>query len=122
VEFGLPLRLSGASSERSIGFPFRRLATEEGVLFPDHFVLVRGGVGSRRTIERVVDSLRPGVTEVYIHPAVDAPELRALADDWPNRVDDHELVTRDGSLRQMLERVGVHRIGFRPLRELQRAA
>jgi hypothetical protein len=92
------------------------------VLFPDHFVMVRGGVGSRRTIERVVDGLRPGVTEVYIHPAVDAPELRALTDDWPARVDDHELVTRDGSLRQMLDRVGVHRIGFRPLRELQRAA
>ncbi len=66
--------------------------------------------------------LRPGVTEVYIHPAVDAPELRALADDWPARVDDHELVTRDHSLRQMLDRAGVHRIGFRPLRDLQRAA
>jgi chitin disaccharide deacetylase len=122
VEFRLPLRLSGASSERAIGFPFRRLATEEGVLFPDHFVVVQGGVGSRRTIERAVHDLRPGVTEVYIHPAVDASELRALAPDWPGRVDDHELVTRDHSLRQMLDRAGVHRIGFRPLRDLQRAA
>jgi hypothetical protein len=92
------------------------------VLFPDHFVVVQGGVGSRRTIERAVHDLRPGVTEVYIHPAVDAPELRALADDWPGRVDDHELVTRDHSLRQMLDAHGVHRIGYRPLRDLQRAA
>jgi hypothetical protein len=121
VEFGLPLRLSGASSERAIGFPFRRLADEAGVVFTDHFITVRG-VGSRRTIEKVVHDLRPGVTEVYIHPAVDAAELRALADDWPGRVDDHELVTRDHSLRQMLERAGVQRIGFRPLRDLQRAA
>src|SRR3954454_4039403 len=42
VEFQLPLRLSGASSERAIGFPFRRLAAEQGVLFPDHFIQVRG--------------------------------------------------------------------------------
>ena len=28
VEFSLPLRLSGASTERAIGFPFRRLAAE----------------------------------------------------------------------------------------------
>ena len=42
VEFGLPLRLSGASTERLIGFPFRRLAAEEGVVFPDHFVYVNG--------------------------------------------------------------------------------
>ncbi len=120
VDFGLPLRLSGASSERSIGFPFRRLAEEEGVLFPDHFVQVRG-VGSRRTIEKVIGELRPGVTEVYVHPAVDTPELRALADDWASRVDDHDLVTTDRSLRTMLDRAGVVRVGYRPLRDLQRA-
>ncbi|HEY9558667.1 MAG TPA: polysaccharide deacetylase family protein [Acidimicrobiales bacterium] len=120
VEFGLPLRLSGASAERAAGFPFRRLAAEEGVLFPDSFIVVRT-VGSRRTIERVIGDLRPGVTEVYLHPAVDTPELRALTDDWPARVDDHDLLTNDRSIRTMLERAGVHLIGYRPLRELQRA-
>ena len=73
VEFALPLRLSGGSTERIVGFPFRKLAEEEGVLFPDHFVLVRGGVGSRRSIERAIGDLRPGVTEVYIHPASTPP-------------------------------------------------
>ena len=121
VEFRLPIRLSGASSERSVGFPFRRLASEEGVVFPDHFVLVRG-IGSRRTLEKVVHDLRPGVTEVYIHPAIDSAELRALTDDWHGRVDDHELVTRDHGLRHMLDRAGVQRIGYRELRDLQRAA
>src|SRR5204863_7767304 len=75
VDFRLPLRLSGASTERAIGFPFRRLAAEEGVLFPDHFVHVQD-VGSRRTLERMLFDLRPGVTEIYVHPAVDTPELR----------------------------------------------
>src|SRR4051795_3265214 len=31
VEFGLPLRLSEASAERSIGFPFRQLSAEQGI-------------------------------------------------------------------------------------------
>ena len=122
VEFGLPLRLSGASSERAIGFPFRRLAAEEGVLFPDHFVIVRAASGPGARSSGSSTTCGPGVTEIYVHPAVDAPELRALADDWADRVDDHELVTHDDSLRQLLDRAGVHRIGFRPLRELQRAA
>jgi predicted glycoside hydrolase/deacetylase ChbG (UPF0249 family) len=120
VEFGLPLRLSGASTERMVGFPFRKLAEEEGVVFPDHFVLVTG-VGSRRSVERVVGDLRPGVTEVYVHPALDTPELRAFAPDWAGRVDDHQLVTTDSELAITLQRAGVHRIGFRRLRELQRA-
>lgn len=121
ADFRLPLRLSGASTERQIGFPFRRLAAEEGVLFPDHFVHVTG-VGSRRTIERVLFELRPGVTELYVHPAQDTPELRALSPDWAARVDDLDLVTDDSGLRPMFERAGVTLVGYRPLRELQRAA
>ncbi len=121
VEFGLPVRLSGASSERSIGFPFRQLAADEGVLFPDHFVYVTGGVGSRRTFERTIFELRPGVTELYAHPAIDSDELRALAPDWANRVDDHDLLVRDREFRALAERAGVVFVGYREIRDLQRA-
>lgn len=120
VEFRLPLRLSGASSERAIGFPFRRLAAEEGVVSPDHLVTVRGS-GARRTLERLIGELEPGVTEVQVRPAIDTPELRALAEDWPARVDDHDLVASDRSLRSLLERADVTLLGYRPLRDLQRA-
>lgn len=121
VDFGLPLRLSGSSSEAIIGFPFRRLAAEEGVVFPDNFIRIRG-VGSRGSLERVLGELRPGVTEVYVHPAVDTPELRALAPDWAGRTDDHQLVTNDRTFASLLERVGAERIGYRPLRDLMRTA
>jgi hypothetical protein len=121
-EFQLPIRLSGGSTERAVGFPFRRLAAEQDVLFPDHFVLVPNGVGSRRAIEKTLFDLRPGVTEMYVHPAADTPELRALAPDWANRVDDHHLVTHDTGLRAMVQRSGVISIGYRPLRDLMRAA
>jgi predicted glycoside hydrolase/deacetylase ChbG (UPF0249 family) len=120
VDFGLPLRLSGASTERSIGFPFRSLAADEGVVFPDHFVYVTG-VGSRRSIERALFDLRPGVTELYAHPATDTPELRALAPDWAGRVDDHHLLSHDAGFRAMLGRSGAKLVGFRELREVMRA-
>ncbi len=120
VDFRLPLRMLGASSERGIGFPFRGLAADEGVVFTDHLV-VGGAVGGRRAIERAVMDLTPGVTEVLVRPAVDTPELRALAPDWPGRVDDHDLVTTDGNFRTMLERAGIHLIGYRELRDLQRS-
>jgi len=120
VDFALPLRLSGASTERGIGFPFRQLAADEGVVFPDHFVYVRGGAGSRRAIERALFELRPGVTEVYAHPAVDTPELRALAADWPHRVDDHHLLTDDTAFRTVLERSGAKLVGYRELRTVMR--
>ena len=120
LEFCLPIRLSGSRSEASVGFPFRRLAAEEGVLFPDNFLYVRGQ-SSRAVLERALGDLRPGVTEVYLHPAVDTPELRALDPGWATRVDDHDVLTRDRSLRSLAERVGVTLIGYRELRDLQRS-
>jgi predicted glycoside hydrolase/deacetylase ChbG (UPF0249 family) len=120
VEFGLPLRLSGGSTERAVGFPFRRLAAEEGVVFPDHFVYVQG-LGSRGAITDVLTKLRPGVTEVYVHPAIDTPELRALAPDWDHRVDDHDYVTDRDGLAHQVEAAGAVLVGFRELRTLQRA-
>jgi predicted glycoside hydrolase/deacetylase ChbG (UPF0249 family) len=119
IEFRLPIRLSGSSTERVVGFPFRQLAAEQGVLFPDHFIHVRGR-GTREVLERTLFDLRPGVTEVYAHPAVDTPELRALAPDWPARVDDHDLLVRDHGLRTMAERAGVTLLGYRQLRDLMR--
>jgi predicted glycoside hydrolase/deacetylase ChbG (UPF0249 family) len=120
VDFGLPLRMAGGSAERMIGFPYRRLAREEGVMFTDHFVYT--SVGSRREIEKVLNDLQPGVTEVYLHPAIDSDELRASHPDWPNRVEDHALLTNDPTFSDLIARAGAKLIGYRELRELQRAA
>ena len=88
------------------------------MVFPDHFVMGRD-VGSRRVIERTIHDLRPGVTEMIVHPAIDTPEIRALAPDWAGRVDDHDLMVNDHSLRTLLQRAGAHLIGYRELRDLQ---
>ena len=120
LDFGLPVRLFGESSEQRIGFPCRRLAAEEGVVFPDYFVHTPGQ-SSRRALERVLSDLRPGVTEVLFHPAVDTGELRALAPDWSHRVDDHDVLTGDGTVTTLAGRVGATLIGYRELRDLMRS-
>lgn len=120
VEFSLPLRLSGRSTQELVGFPFRDLADEEGVIAPDHFVYY-SGVGARSAFETYFEGLRPGVTELYLHPATDHAELRALAPDWERRVDDHQLLTAEPELVERLEAHGVQLISWRDLRELQRA-
>ncbi len=122
VEFRLPLRLGSASTERAVGFPFRQLAADEGVVSPDHFVAVRT-IGRRRAIERAIEDLAPGVTEVHLSPALDTAELRAMAPDWSARVDDHDLVTSGSStLRALAARSGVVFVGYRELRQLQRSS
>ncbi len=120
VDFGLPVRLGPASTERTVGFPFRALAEAEGIIAPDHLVRPTGS-GSRRAIERALSELAPGVTELVVHPAIDTDELRALAPDWADRVDDHDLVAGRSNLRAVARRAGAHLIGYRELRDLQRS-
>jgi predicted glycoside hydrolase/deacetylase ChbG (UPF0249 family) len=121
VEFSLPIRLSGRSTQELIGFPFRDLAEEEGVVAPDH-LMYYSGVGGRAVFDALLQDVRPGVTEIFLHPATDHSELRALAPDWERRVDDHRLLTDEASLRDRLDAAGVTLIGWRELRELQRSA
>jgi chitin disaccharide deacetylase len=121
VEFALPLRLPDAATEHAAGFPFRALAADEGVVFPDHFVPARS-FGSRARLDKLVAELQPGVTELHVQPAIDTPEVRALAPDhWSAWVDDHALVTDPAELTAHLAEVGAISIGFRDLREVQRA-
>ncbi len=120
VDFGLPLRLGADAEERVAGFPFRRLAAEEGAVFPDRVVVCPPG--ARRRIERLLFELAPGVTELSLHPGIDTDELRAACgDDWAGRVEDHAALCRDPSLRDLVGRAGATVIGWRDLRDLQRA-
>ncbi len=120
VEFGLPLRLSGPETEPNIGFPFRSLAAEEGVVFPDNFLALPAG-GTGPGLLEAVSGLLPGVTEVSLHPAVDSPELRAMAPDWEARVEDQAHLTGESGLHSSLEAAGVTLIGYRALRDLMRS-
>ena len=119
LDFGLPLRMAPAAAERLIGFPYRKVAEREGVLFPDHFVYTN--VGSRMQIEAAVKSLSPGVTEIYVHPAVDSDELRASHPDWEMRIDDYTLVTKDEAFADSIAEAGATLISYRALRDLQRS-
>ena len=120
VDFGLPVRLGGSAAEHDAGFPFRRLAAEEGVVFPDNVIAAPAGA-LRRTLERLLSELPPGVTEVTCRPSVDTPEARALAPDWAGRVDDHDLLVNDHGMRHLVDRAGATLIGYRSLRELMRS-
>jgi len=96
------------------------LAADEGVLFADRQRAVRNA--GKRAIERVIESLEPGVTEIVVEPAADTPELRAIDPHWSARVEQLEFVTRDSSLRAAFERASVKLVDFELLRDSQRQA
>jgi predicted glycoside hydrolase/deacetylase ChbG (UPF0249 family) len=119
-EFRLPIRLPSTITAERAGFPFRKLATDEGVVFPDHFDH-DWRPGSRDRVYAALRSLQPGVTEIHVQPTIDTPEVRALsqwADEW---IDDLDLVTRDAQLQKLIAESGAIMIGYRALRDAMRS-
>ena len=120
VEFRLPIRLPSTITEEAAGFPFRALAREEGVVFPDHFDH-EWSAGSRERLLAALGSLSPGVTEIHVQPAIDTPEVRALGEHAAGWIDDLELVTVDAAVRDALASSGAVLVGYRELRDVMRA-
>jgi chitin disaccharide deacetylase len=122
IDFAIPLRLPSTKDEARAGFPFRRLAAEEGVLTPDAVVdLAPPTVPTADAFESAINDLQPGVTEVRLRPAVDTPELRALHDaaGWASQVEHHDALTNE-RLRAMIARSGSELVGYREIRSAQR--
>jgi predicted glycoside hydrolase/deacetylase ChbG (UPF0249 family) len=119
-EFKLPIRLPSTITAEAAGFPFRRLAADEGIVFPDHFDH-DWRTGSRERVFAAIANLQPGVTEIHVQPAIDSPEVRALGGVAEGWIDDLALVTSNQELRQAVADSGAILIGYRELRDAMRA-
>lgn len=96
---------------------------EQGLPVFDHLremYLNRPAEGRLDQAKEVFDDLPPGLTFFMIHPAKDTPELRAISDDWRQRVADYETFM-DPELRDHVRNSGVQVIGWRALRDAMRA-
>lgn len=118
VEFKLPIRLPSTISASAAGFPFRQLAADEDIVFPDHFDH-DWRTGSRERVLAALGALEPGVTEIHVQPSIDTAEVRALGDVAIGWIDDLALATSD-ELRNAVTASGAVLIGYRALRDAMR--
>ena len=95
----------------------RELDKQGMVLFDDVVGMPLNEPADRITVaRRLFDNLRPGLTLMILHPAVDTPELRAIAPDWRSRVADHQAFTSP-ELAEYVRNAGIKVIGYRALRD-----
>ncbi len=118
VEFRLPIGLP--RTDVDLGYPARDLAAEGNILTPDYVVAAPWSQEARPVLDQALGDLRPGVTELHVRPAIDTPEIRAVAPHWAAYVSDAHLVCDDWGFRAALQRSGAVPIGYRALRDAQR--
>lgn len=118
--YRLPVRMFGQRTEEMFNIPARADAAAAGVLHPDYMVDL--WQRPRHTLADRLASLRPGVTELFLHPVEDGPELRAYDPTHPDIRRGDYAAMLDPSFARMIADAGAALIDFRALRDLQRAA
>jgi predicted glycoside hydrolase/deacetylase ChbG (UPF0249 family) len=124
-EFDLPLRMGSQEVLAAAGGAHQRGQLDaDGIVYPDY--LIHGGRNKGESVtdfwKRMLSSLKPGVTELYIHAALAGEEMQHITNSWQDRATEHHLFTKDAEIRRILESQNVKRVGYRALRELQRKA
>ncbi len=91
---------------------------EQGIPLIDDFYMMNLNTHVERLEEakQAFSGLSPGLTHFILHPAIDSPELRAMAPDWRCRVADYETFLSD-ELKTFVQSIGVQVIGYRSLRD-----
>ena len=124
-EFDLPLRMGSQELLAAQGGGNQRGQLDgDGIIYPDF--LIHGGRKPKEPMsdywKRMLRDLPAGVTEAYIHASAAGDELTAFTNSAPDRVEEYRLFTKDPEIRKILASQDVKRIGYRPLRDLQRKA
>jgi chitin disaccharide deacetylase len=122
-EFDLPIRMGSQDMLATLGGGHLRAELDaDGVVYPDY--LIHGDRQQGESVDaywrRQLSNLKPGVTELYIHPALAGEEMKHITNSWQERDTEYRLFTEDESIRALLKEQGVTVIGWRPLRDLQR--
>jgi predicted glycoside hydrolase/deacetylase ChbG (UPF0249 family) len=96
---------------------------EQGVLLFDliEVLSLTQSTGRIDDLKRLFDRLPVGLSEIIFHPAIDTPELRAIAPDYLCRVADYDAFM-SAELRDYVRNAGIQIIGYRALCDVAKTA
>jgi chitin disaccharide deacetylase len=118
-DFGLPIRLTSRRVMRQLGMADILADLDRArILYPDNFVHPGPKVLDETEAfwTDLLRNLKPGISEIYCHPALARAELKACARDWQQRQRDFDFFTAE-STRRLIRDEGIELIGYRKLRD-----
>jgi predicted glycoside hydrolase/deacetylase ChbG (UPF0249 family) len=123
LKLDLPLRMPSQEMCAKQGAKWLRPALRAlGLVFPDYLFLEDGrrGASAAEHWHAVLRDLKPGVTEIFIHPALATAEMQGITGSWNWRAGEFQTFFDDPETRRIVQEQGLILIGYRPLRDLQR--
>jgi chitin disaccharide deacetylase len=110
----------GVETNDAMGFAdIVAMLEEQGIPLIDHisFMPLDRPENQVEQAKKLLSELPSGVTHFILHPAIDSPEIRAIADDWQGRLANYKAFMSH-EVKDFINNSGLQLIGYRTLREL----
>lgn len=116
---------TGADATRAAAAQVVAFAGANGVALPDHLLPNEWGgpqdasyEAFREYLYDLYATIPAGVTETYLHPALESEELKAACGAWQHRVWEYRIM-RDPATKQHIEAHGIRLINYRDLKAMK---
>jgi len=122
-EYSLPIRfLNNPNYGNDIEARTKTLATK-GILHPDCIIWneldsIKSNRDVKPVMETIIKNLKPGVTELFVHPSILSPEIKNLTRNYSRKVEEYEWLTNP-ELLSLLKQQAVILISYKDLYKLQ---
>jgi predicted glycoside hydrolase/deacetylase ChbG (UPF0249 family) len=124
-DYNLPCRIAGRDMMRQMKAEYLiDMADQLGVLHPEHLFVGAGPDKVEDTAaywtKLIKEEIKPGiVSEIYIHPGYETPEMKDTTSSYKQRTADNDFFKSPSTL-ELYKAEGIELISYRELRELQR--
>src|SRR5690606_8846353 len=103
VDFNLPLRMASQSTLAKYGMPnLRRDCEKKGLVFT-YYMHYEELAKYKDDVEgcwlKVINNLKPGVSELYLHASKDTDDLRVFTGSWKKRIAELEVFTKSEKIK-----------------------
>ena len=125
VDYNLPQRQASAELYNLMGATGRKEKERAaGVLGPDHLIhglpMPKDAGDMADFYNGILRRLKPGITELYLHPAIDGVEMQAISGTHARRDADYRWLI-DPNTRKLIEQLDIKLIGYREIMDAMRA-
>jgi predicted glycoside hydrolase/deacetylase ChbG (UPF0249 family) len=123
AEYSLPIRfLNNPNYGNDIEARTKTLAAK-GILHPDAIIWneldsIKSNKDVKPGMETIIKNLKPGVTELFVHPSILSPEIKNLTRNYSRKVEEYEWLTNP-DLLSFLKQQGVILISYKDLYKMQ---
>ena len=125
AEYGLPIRfLNNPNYGNDIEAREKTLASK-GILHPDYIIWneldsIKSNKDVKPVLESIIKNLKPGVTELFVHPSILSPEIKNLTRTYSRKVEEYEWLINP-ELLTLLKQSNIKLVSYKDLFKLQQA-